>query len=394
MIGGTCHTAPVTNTSEPAASPAGGTGATVVVTGSASALGRRVVRLTAADPAVAAVIAIDQPGVSRPAGPAQDPHDDGATVTEASIELTDPDLKRLIDGASAIIHLGVSDPADGGPGDPEPGEPAQDGTGNAVGALAGTRALLALAADLGVATLVVLSSAMVYGATAENPVPLTEEAPMRPELDLRFAVERVEVERLAADWREDQPGPVTVALLRPAIAVAHERAAWFARSPWSSAGVQVDQAEPARQFLHLDDLAAAVDLARREHLDGPFNVAPDGWIPADQLRALRGPAPRVSLPASAARCLAGWGWSFGLTTTPPALLPYRTHPWVVANDRLRAAGWVPVHSNEEAFVEADPGGPLTSLDPRRRQLLAIGGVGVVAVGAVAAVAVAVRRARR
>jgi hypothetical protein len=68
--------------------------------------------------------------------------------------------------------------------------------------------------------------------------------------------------------------------------------------------------------------------------------------------------------------------------------------WVVANDRLRAAGWSPTHSNEEAYVEGDPGGPLTSLNPKRRQLLSMGAVvAVAAAGLVGAVLVVRRRLR-
>ena len=39
--------------------------------------------------------------------------------------------------------------------------------------------------------------------------------------------------------------------------------------------------------------------------------------------------------------LAGMRWRWGLAPTPPALLPFTVHPWVVANDRLRADGWEP-----------------------------------------------------
>ncbi len=39
-------------------------------------------------------------------------------------------------------------------------------------------------------------------------------------------------------------------------------------------------------------------------------------------------------------------------------MPYLVHPWVVANDRLRAAGWRPHHTNEEAIIEG-----LDSLPP-------------------------------
>jgi hypothetical protein len=70
------------------------------------------------------------------------------------------------------------------------------------------------------------------------------------------------------------------------------------------------------------------------------------------------------------------------------------YSWVVANDRLRATGWQPTHTNEMAFIDADPVGPLTGLDPRRRQLLSLGAIGLAAVGLAAGVALAVRRLRR
>ena len=46
----------------------------------------------------------------------------------------------------------------------------------------------------------------------------------------------------------------------------------------AATGIRTLEDEPARQFVHLDDLAAAVDVVRRGRLDGPCNVAPDGWI--------------------------------------------------------------------------------------------------------------------
>ena len=367
---------------------------TVVVTGAAGPLGRRVCALIAADPGVARVVAIDQPGhgaapgAFAPAGAAAGPM---ATIDFHEGTLADPDLKSWCEGASAIVHLGLSEPLDAA------GDRALDGTGSTCGDLAGTRALLAVATDAGVSTLVVLSSAMVYGAWPNNPIPLTEDAPLRPDPGLAFAVEKAELERLAFEWqqeREDQGAGVTVAVLRPAITVAGESTAWLARSPWSAAGVQVSDAEPPAQFVHLDDVASAVDIARRGRLDGAFNVAPDGWIPAEQLRALSGPAPRLPLPAPVAERIAALRWTFGFTGTPPSVLSYRMHPWVVANDRLRAAGWEPEHTNEEAFVESDDGGPLGGLDAKRKQLLSLGAVGVAVGAAVLGVVVLIRRRRR
>lgn len=373
--------------------------ASVVVTGAAGPLGRRVVALAAADSAVGSVIAIDRPGVRGTEDLAALERQAGADVSVHLLDLTDPDLKACCEGAATVVHLGVHegpavDPGD--PGDPVPA--ALDGTGVVGGPSAGTRHLFAVAADLGVRSLVVLSSAMVYGANPNNPVPLTEDAPLHPDPDLRVAIERAEAERLAGEWRDDLvdaggPAP-TVALLRPTVTVGPDDRDWLARSPWSTVGVRVHDADPPVQFLHIDDLAAAIDLARREHLDGPFNVAPDGWLPAEQVRALSGPAPRVHLPAPLAERLASARAAAGLGGRHPAVLPYTMHAWVVANDRLRAAGWQPAHTNEEAYVEGDPGGPLTSLNPKRRQLLSMGVVVGAVAGLVLGAVVLVRRRTR
>ena len=222
-----------------------------------------------------------------------------------------------------------------------------------------------------------LSSAVVYGAWANNPVPITEDAPLRPNPGVTVASEKAELERTAAEWRDAHPA-ATVALLRPTVTVSADGNGWLARALARSGAVPVTDDEPPAQFLDVDDLATAVDLARRARLDGPRNVAPDGWISGDTVRSLAGGAPRVRLPERVALRLADLGWRWRLAPTPPALLPFTVHPWVIANDRLKAEGWQPASSNEEAYVGAHRAGPWATVSPRRRQELALGAVGLVA----------------
>jgi nucleoside-diphosphate-sugar epimerase len=372
---------------------------TVVVTAATGPLGQRVCARAAADPTVDRVVAIDQPG--GPEGPtasAPVASAGAATIEHHRVALDDPEMKRLCEGATAVVHLVAEQPALAGSRATGPG--GADGHGE----VEATRALLATCAtSAGVSTLVVLSSAMVYGAWPGNPVPLTEAAPLRPVPALRFAVERAEVERLAAGWRDERAAhlagrepssqPVTVAVLRPAVSVGSGPPRRLGRSPWAARGLTVED-EPPSQFVHLDDIAAAIDLARRARLDGPFNVAPDGWLSAEARRGLGGPAPRLALPGAVAERLAALRWRAGLTRVPPGLLPYTMYPWVVANDRLKAAGWVPTHTNEEAFVAGDAGSPLDRVQPRRRQILSLALLAAPALAVVAGALVAVRRWRR
>jgi hypothetical protein len=148
------------------------------------------------------------------------------------------------------------------------------------------------------------------------------------------------------------------------------------------------------QFLHADDLATALAVVARGAVDGPVNAAPDGWLTVDQVKALKGPAPRLRLRRDLAVRLARWGARFGLASGDPATIIAASAPWVVANDRLRGLGWEPTHTNEEAYVDADRGGPWARLTPRHRQELALGGAAVVVLGGVALVAWLVRRRLR
>lgn len=344
----------------------------VVVTGAASALGQRVCALALADPDVSHVIAIDRRSLRRlPAG-----------IERHQVDLATADLKPLFEGAAAVVHLAQAD-------GPAPGESIGQPSGE--GAVA--RRVLDAAAAVGVQHAVLLSSAIAYGAWANNAVPLTEDAPLRPNPGVAMASEKAEAERASAEWRDDHPG-ATVAILRPTVTVAADGNGWLARALARSTSLPVTDDEPPAQFLDLADLATAVDLARRAHLDGPRNVAPDGWISGDTVRALAGGAPRLRLPERLAIRLAGMRWRLGLAPTPPELLPFTAHSWVIANDRLKADGWAAASSNEEAYVGAHRAGPWTTLSPRRRQEIALGATGVALAGGIAGVVGLVRRHAR
>jgi hypothetical protein len=232
----------------------------------------------------------------------------------------------------------------------------------------------------------------VYGAWANNPVPLTEDAPLRPNPGVAIASEKAELERAAAEWREAHPGS-TVTTLRPTVTVSAQGNGWLARALARATPLPVTDEEPAGQYLDLADLAAAVDLVRRRRIDGPRNVAPDGWISGDTIRALAGGAPRVRLPERVALRVASLRWHWGMAPTPPELLPFTVHPWVVANDRLKADGWEPAASNEEAYVGSHQVGPWATLSPRRRQELALGGAGAAIVAAGLGITTLIRRRR-
>ena len=232
--------------------------------------------------------------------------------------------------------------------------------------------------------LVLVSSAMVYGAYANNPVPLTEDAILRPDVDFVYARQLATVEALADRWRRTQPGR-TVTVLRPVVAMAADGTSSLARALAAGFGQRFGEEDPPAQFLHLDDLASAVVLAVDRRLDGVFNVAPDGWVAGERVRALSGARPRIRLPDRVAEVVFAVRWRFQRGPIPPGLRSYTREPWLVANDRLKAHGWTPTVTNEQAFVEGTEGRWWTMITPKRRQELTLTGMAVAALGGAGAV---------
>jgi nucleoside-diphosphate-sugar epimerase len=168
---------------------------------------------------------------------------------------------------------------------------------------------------------------------------------------------------------------------------------WLPRTLKPGPAVPEGTEEPPVQFLHVDDLAAAADLARRERLDGAFNVAPGGYISAEEVRALAGGAWALPVPDRLVRRLSRLTRELRRGEIPEGLEPYLRHPWVVANDKLVATGWSPAHTNEQAFVAAHRPSRWTEMSPHQRQNTALALSGA-AVAAAAAGVVAIIRRRR
>lgn len=323
--------------------------AAVRVTGATGALGERVLAALAAEPAVTLL--------------------DETTTADGGDS----------PGADVVVHLGAGD-------HDTMARRRQNVTTGVVDALE-------VADTAAAGHVVIVSSAMVYGAWPNNPVPLTEEALIRPATEFVYARQLATAEALVDRWRlADRQRTVTV--LRPVVTMAANGTSQLAAALAAGLGQRFGEDDPPAQFLHLDDLVAAVVLAVVDRLDGVFNVAPDGWVAGERVRALTGTRPRLQLPDRVSEVLARVRWRLQRGPLPPGLRTYTREPWVVGNDRFKAVGWSPTVTNEEAYVEGTEGSWWTMVTPKRRQELALGAMMTAAVAAVAIAArVIVRRLR-
>jgi nucleoside-diphosphate-sugar epimerase len=261
----------------------------------------------------------------------------------------------------------------------------------------------ALDAAAGAATVVLWSSGVVYGAHPDNPVPIPETQPTRPNPEFPAAGVLAEGEQvaLAADPAAGPPdgsgepqgaGPAVV-VLRGAGVWAPAWGTFLARSLMAPAMIGVRGQEPPLQCLAPADAVSALVLATSGRLRGVYNVAPDDWVPAKDAARAAGRR-RLEVPQRVAQSTAERLWRAGMSAATAGELLYQMHPWVLDNARLRQAGWAPTRSSAEAFAEAGgqvPAGVLVGGVQLRRSDVYRGAAAGLALAA--AVAVARRQAR-
>ncbi len=340
----------------------------LVITGSSGALGQRLVALLAEEEAETGhqlfdeIIAVDRlplpVSTLRPSGVRAFVRDLSASDTEGLVE--------LFSDVDVLVHL------------------ATDGTDidNPIKDVDQTRAkrVFDAAAEAHVGHVVVVSSAVVYGAWPDNPVPMTEAAPIRVNPGFAFAEGRVLLEQQATDWATQTRRTVTI--LRPCVSpLATGTSGWLAKAVRPSRLDQLIAPLPAVQFVHVDDVASAVLHASVERLDGVFNVAPDGWLTGEEVPALLGTI--LSIPATGRfHDIASAGARLVVRSRrrPEGAKPWSVQPWVIANDRLKATGWAPRSTSAEVIVASRRPSKIAALFARKRQEATIAAVGTVSVG--------------
>ncbi|MGH3665111.1 MAG: NAD-dependent epimerase/dehydratase family protein, partial [Egibacteraceae bacterium] len=238
---------------------------TVAVTGAGGYTAGPLLARLEADASVTRILAVDVVEPQMPPG----------KLEFRAADIRDSLLAVALDGADVVVHLAMT---------PGP-SPAED-TMFAVN-VHGTRNLLEAVSKSGARRLVHVSSGAVYGAHAENPVPLTEDAPLRANADFSWAYHHLLAEELVAEFAAGHPD-TTVVVLRPVTTLGPGIGNFVAHHFEQPVLPLVRGLGPPVQLLHVDDLAAAIHLAVTGDLRGPYNVAPDGWLSVRELARLAG----------------------------------------------------------------------------------------------------------
>jgi nucleoside-diphosphate-sugar epimerase len=294
----------------------------VAVTGAARGLGHALVSRLAVSDRIGRVIAID------------DHRGEAAGVTWRVVDVRDPALAGRLAGADVVVHTDL-DLA-----------PDSDLKARRAFNVRGAQTVLTAAAAGGVGRVVLVTSAMVYGARPGNPVPLQEDAPLGADQDGSVVGDLIEIELLAQRSARAHLG-MAVTVVRPAALVGEGVDTLITRHFEAPRLLAVKGTEPRWQFCHIDDLVSALELAAAGTVTGAFAVGSDGWLEPDELEELSW-LKRIELPARLTFATAQRLHRAGITPSPVNDLHFVVYPWVVDCQALRAAGWRPSYDNPAA----------------------------------------------
>ncbi len=295
----------------------------VAVTGAAHDLGLALTARLAQSDRFSRVVAID------------DHRGDLTGVIWRVVNIRDPALAGRLSGIDVIVHTDLDLAADSDP------------KARRVRNVRGAQTVLTAAAAGGIGRVVLVTSAMVYGAKPDNPVPLPETAPLNADLDGSVVGDFMEIEQLAERSPRTNPG-MAITVVRPAALVGEGIDTVITRHFESPRLLAVKGCAPRWQFCHVTDLLSAIELAAAAEVKGAFAVGSDGWLEQGQVEELSG-LRRIELPAGVTFATAQRLHRAGITPAPVSDLRYVVYPWVVDCMALREVGWQPTVTNEEAL---------------------------------------------
>jgi UDP-glucose 4-epimerase len=214
----------------------------------------------------------------------------------------------------------------------------------------GTHNVLEAASAAGTQQVLVTSSSTAYGAFADNPVPITEEHPVRGVSVFSYARDKTESDRLCQLWAERHPDR-TMTIVRPCIVFGPSVDNYLVRL-WTKSPFAIDAGgvlDNQLQFVHEEDVVEAITQLLLGGHAGAFNVCGDGLMTMGECVELIG-TPVRKLPMRAYRALAKAMWALHASEAPPGQIEFALHPWIVTADKLkRTTGWRPAHTTRETF---------------------------------------------
>jgi len=309
-----------------------GGGRSVAITGASGLVGRRVVSMLAATPAVATVVALDLR--------VPDARDRLAGVVYEQADVRDPAIAKPLEahGVDTVVHLAaVVTP---GPDSTRELEYEID--------VLGTRNVARACLDAGVSQLVYTSSGAAYGYHADNPVPLREIDALRGNEAFAYSWHKRLAEEELATLRAGHPELAQLVFRVGTILgehVASPITALFERP------VVVGVAGFDAPFVLIwdEDVAACIVKGILERRSGVFNLCGSGALALPEIARRLGKL-YLPLPGALLEGALGLLHALGLSARGREQADFLRYRPVLANDALRDVfGFEPRFTSEECF---------------------------------------------
>ncbi|CAN5530252.1 SDR family oxidoreductase [soil metagenome] len=255
--------------------------------------------------------------------------------------------------------------------------------------------LTTASAAAGVEHLIVVTSAMVYGARADNPVPLPEDSPLLAGDTEGMVADLVEVEQLLSHARSVHPG-LRITSMRPAALVGAGVDTMVSRHFEAPRLLTLRGRAPAWQFCHVEDLATACSVVAEGDLGQTVSVGSWGSLSQSEAEEISGMR-SVEMSPSAAEGAAERLHRVGVIPLPSSDLAYVSYPWVIAPDQLSQHGWYPAYDNSTCLsilLEGIRGRHAVMARRVERRDAAIGAAGAASAGVAVIATAALMRRRR
>ncbi len=310
----------------------------VAVTGASGYIGSQLLQELEQEEGIARVIAIDTVPLPVPFH----------HVTSERLDVTQPmDETFRQHKVNAVVHLAFI---------LRPGHNRKEVERVRRANVSGMESVLKACRATRVINFIYLSSHTIYGAHRDNPVPITEDAPLRPSPDFQYSYDKALCEAMVQEFARENPD-INVTVLRSCVVMGPGADNFITRAFFRPALLKVMGHDPLLQFLHEDDLARLLHLLIMGPCPGTFNVAGEGGIEYTKVAKLS-QCRLISLPSTMAYPLAQTSWNLGIQKDSPAVgLDFIRYPIVVSTEKLKSAtGFRVLYTSEEALIAYLPDG--------------------------------------
>ncbi len=181
-----------------------------------------------------------------------------------------------------------------------------------------------------------MSSGTANGANPAHARPVSEDAPLRDEFHFQYSAEKREAEELCRRFAADRPGTL-LQIARPTVVGGPNVSNFIFRSIDKPVVFRALGHDPEIQFVHEDDVAAALVRIVESRAPGAFNIAADGTLRISEAYRLLG-ARVLPLPLPLLYAIADVAWRNGLTRlveAPPNFVYFLAYPWLISSRRLK-----------------------------------------------------------